>query len=46
MKPSSSTQVGPRSVKVSTLDGSNDVQGAKHEPKGRVVQIVLAAGCP
>ena len=46
MKPSSSTQARPHFVRVRTLDGSKDVQGAKHEPKGRVVQIVLAAGRP
>ena len=36
MKPSSSTEVGSRSVRVHTLDGSKDVRGASHEPKGRV----------
>ena len=46
MKPSSSTQAGSRSVKVRTLDGSKDVWGARREPKGRVVLIVLAAGHP
>ena len=46
MKPSSSTQVGPCSVRVRTLDGSKDVRGARHEPKGRVVLIVLVAGRP
>ena len=46
MKPSSSTQARPRSIKVRTLDGSKDVRGARHEPKGRVVLIVLAAGRP
>ena len=46
MKLSTSTQVGPHSVKVHTLDGSKDVWGARHEPKGRVVQIILVAGCP
>ena len=46
MKPSSSTQARPRSIRVHTLDGSKDVQGARHEPKGRVVLIVLVAGRP
>ena len=46
MKPSSSTQARPHSVKVRTLDGSKDVRGARREPKGRVVVIILAAGCP
>ena len=46
MKLSSSTQVRPRSIRVRTLDGSKDVQGARRETKGRVVLIVLAAGCP
>ena len=45
-KPSSSTQAGPRSIRVRILDGSKDVRGARSEPKGRVVLIVLAAGCP
>jgi len=34
----------PRSIKVHTLDGSKDVWGAGHEPKGRVDLNVLAAG--
>ena len=34
MKPSSSTQGRPRSIKVRTLNGSKDVWGARHEPKG------------
>ena len=46
MKPSSSTQAMLRSVRVRTLDGSKDVRGARREFKGRVVLIVLAAGCP
>ena len=46
MKPSSSTQAEPRSIKVRTLDGSKDVWGAGREPKGRVVLIVLVAGSP
>ena len=46
MKPSSSTQAGPHSVRVRTLDGSKDVWGARYEPKGRVVLIVLAVGRP
>ena len=46
MKPSSSTQGGPRSVKVCTLDGSKDVRGARREPKGRPGLNVLATGCP
>ena len=37
MKPSSSTQAGPHSIKVRTLDGSKDVRGARREPKGWVV---------
>ena len=46
MKLSSSTQAGPRSVRVHTLDGSKDVRGARHEPKGRTGLNVLASGCP
>ena len=46
MKLSSSTQAGPRSIKVHTLDGSKDVRGASLEPKGRVVLIILVAGGP
>ena len=46
MKLSSLTQAEPRSIRVRTLDGSKDVRGARHEPKGRVVLIVLAAGFP
>ena len=46
MKPSSSTQAGPLSIKVHTLDGSKDVQGAKREPKGKPGLKVLAAGHP
>ena len=46
MKLSISTQAGPRSIKVHTLDGSKDVWGARREPKGRVVLIVLEAGHP
>ena len=45
MKPSSSTQAEPRSINVRILDGSKDVRGAKHEPKGRSGLNVLAAGC-
>ena len=45
MKPSSSTQVGPHSVIVRTLDGSKDVRGDRREPKGRLGLNVLAAGC-
>jgi len=40
------TQARPHSIRVHTLDGSKDVRGASHEPNGRVVLIVLAAGCP
>ena len=36
MKPHSSTQARPGFVKVHTLDGSKDVQGARREPKGRL----------
>ena len=32
-KPSSSTQAGPRSIKVHTLDGSKDVRGARLSPR-------------
>ena len=46
MKLSSSTQVGPRSIKVCTLDGSKDVRGARREPKGRLGLNVLAFGVP
>ena len=46
MKPSSSTQAEPCSVRVRTLDGSKDVRGARHEPKGRLGLNVLAAGYP
>ena len=46
MKPSSSTQARPHSVKVRTLDGSKDVRGARREPKGRPGLNVLAASCP
>ena len=46
VKLSSSTQAGPCSIKVRTLYGSKDVRGARHEPMGSVVLIVLAAGCP
>ena len=46
VKPSSSTQVGPHSVRVRTLDGSKDVWGARCEPKGRLGLNVLAACCP
>ena len=46
MKPSSSTQVRPRSIRVRTLDGIKDVWGARHEPKGRPGLNVLVAGCP
>ena len=45
-KPSSSTQAGPHSVRVRTLDGSKDVQGARREPKGRPGLNVLVAGYP
>ena len=45
-KPSSSIQVGPRSVKVRTLDGSKDLRGSRREPKDRLGQNVLVAGCP
>ena len=45
MKSSSSTQARLRFVKVHTLDGSKDVQGANLESKGKVVLIVLVAGC-
>ena len=31
-------------MKVHALDGSRDVREARHEPKGRVVLIILAAG--
>ena len=43
MKPSSSTQARPRSIKVRTLDGSKDVRGARREPKGRAGLNVLEA---
>ena len=33
-------------MKVRTLDGSKDVQGARREPKGRLSLNVLATGCP
>ena len=46
MKPSSSTLAGPRSVRVSTLDGSKDVRGARREPKGRLGLNILAASRP
>ena len=46
MKPSSSTQAKPHSIKVRTLDGSKDMRGARHVPKGRPGLNVLAAGCP
>ena len=46
MKPSSSTQAEPRSVRVRTLDGSKDVQGARHEPKDRSGLNVLVVGRP
>ena len=46
VKPSSSTQARPHSVIVCILDGSKDVQGARHEPKGRPVLNILATGCP
>ena len=46
MKLSSSTQARPRSVRVRTLDGSKDVRGARCEPKGRVVLIVLQLVVP
>ena len=45
MKLSSSTQAGPHSVRVHTLDGSKDVWGARREPKGRlglnILQLVV-----
>ena len=46
MKPSSSTQDRPRSVRVRTLDGSKDVRGARRETKGRPGLNVLVAGHP
>ena len=46
LKPSSSTQAGPCSVSVRTLDGSKDVWGARHEPTGRSGLNVLVSGCP
>ena len=33
-------------MKVRTLDGSKDVRGARHEPKGRPGLNVLATSCP
>ena len=46
LKPSSSTQAGPHSIRVCTLYGSKDVRGARREPKGRPGLNVLVAGCP
>ena len=46
MKLSRSTQARPRSVRVRTLDGSKDVWGARHEPKGKPGLNVLVAGHP
>ena len=46
MKPSSSTQARRRSIRVRTLDGSKDVRGARCEPKGRVVLIVMELVVP
>ena len=46
MKPSSSTWGRPHSTKVRALDGSKDVRGARREPKGRVVLIVLELVVP
>ena len=43
MKPSSSTQARPCSVRVRTMDGSKDVRGARREPKGRAGLNVLEA---